>query len=367
MATTTLWVRLSLDFARNKKIAGLSDAAFRTLVEMILWSREFETDGVIPAALAHRVWGAPRNPEITQNETDSVMKTGVLETDLVIKSLSDPLSELLHNDTVSPSLTRNCDGDYIIHDYAEHQETKDTIDARKRRNSANGRLGGRPPKKRLETDSVMKTGVLETDLVSSCLATGNQKRKQSTEYRDIYPFGTSKDVPQGGMGGKQKNQGTRIPDEFTLTHAMRIWASENTPDVDIEFHTDDFIDYWQSATGQRATKRDWTRAWQNWMRRHQTETTRRTRPRRNTPTPTTSTTDENVQAWLNMCTTPTPASETPPKRHLPAPQARKQPATVPGKGCPHESPAKRPTGKDDPPPLQHPPLPLDPEPNDPGF
>ena len=47
-----VWARLTVDFADSPKIAALSDAAFRTLVEMILWARRMETDGVIPRTYA---------------------------------------------------------------------------------------------------------------------------------------------------------------------------------------------------------------------------------------------------------------------------------------------------------------------------
>lgn len=72
-----VWARLTVDFADSPKVAGLSDAAFRTLVEMILWSRKMMTDGVIPSSVARRRWGAK-----TQTETHSV-------TDSVTHSLTD--------------------------------------------------------------------------------------------------------------------------------------------------------------------------------------------------------------------------------------------------------------------------------------
>ena len=52
-----IWARMTVDFADSPKVVVLSDAAFRPLVEMILWCRRGETDGVIPRAYADRRWG----------------------------------------------------------------------------------------------------------------------------------------------------------------------------------------------------------------------------------------------------------------------------------------------------------------------
>lgn len=70
-----VWARLTVDFADSPKVAGLSDAAFRTLVEMILWSRKMMTDGVIPASVARRRWGAKTQTE-TRSVTESVTDSG---------------------------------------------------------------------------------------------------------------------------------------------------------------------------------------------------------------------------------------------------------------------------------------------------
>lgn len=62
-------------------------------------------------------------------------------------------------------------------------------------------------------------------------------------------------------------RGTRIPDDFAVTAQMTEWAASETPRVDTRLETAKFADYWRSATGQRATKRDWEATWRNWMRR----------------------------------------------------------------------------------------------------
>lgn len=62
-------------------------------------------------------------------------------------------------------------------------------------------------------------------------------------------------------------KGTRIPDDFSVTAEMTVWARENAPDVAAS-ETGLFVDYWKQAT-RNAVKRDWKTAWQVWMRKEQ--------------------------------------------------------------------------------------------------
>lgn len=106
-----LFARLSLDYADHPKIAGLSDAAFRTHVEMILYSRRYLTDGQIAKQIAKR-W-----PE-------------------------QAVSELLANDTHAPSLMTNKDGSYQLHGFHEMQETREEVERKRRIRAEVGRKGG---------------------------------------------------------------------------------------------------------------------------------------------------------------------------------------------------------------------------------
>ena len=67
---------------------------------------------------------------------------------------------------------------------------------------------------------------------------------------------------------KPKN-GTRIREDFRPDAASLDWAKVKTPDVDLEHHTEVFLNYWLSATGQRARKLDWQLTWRNWMLKEQ--------------------------------------------------------------------------------------------------
>lgn len=64
-----------------------------------------------------------------------------------------------------------------------------------------------------------------------------------------------------------RKRGTRIPEPFMLTAAMKAWASHEVPGLDLPSHTREFVDHFRAASGSNATKRDWVAAWRNWMRR----------------------------------------------------------------------------------------------------
>ncbi|KAM9867070.1 hypothetical protein ACIFOC_00392 [Leucobacter aridicollis] len=127
---TRLFIRLDLDYADHPKIIGLSDAAFRAHVTMMLYSRKYMTDGVLPKPVANRLG--------SQWDTDV-------------------LSELQNNDPEAPSLVLREDGSYELHGFTDMQETRAEIDARTARNRENGAKGGRPRKPK-ETQSVTGSG-----------------------------------------------------------------------------------------------------------------------------------------------------------------------------------------------------------------
>ena len=80
------------------------------------------------------------------------------------------------------------------------------------------------------------------------------------------PPSSTEEGESEGKARKRATAGTRISDDFEITNEMRAWAAENTPHVDIDWHTPKFIDHFAGLSGQRAVKSDWGRTWKNWMR-----------------------------------------------------------------------------------------------------
>lgn len=57
---------------------------------------------------------------------------------------------------------------------------------------------------------------------------------------------------------------TRLPRDFLITDAMRSWAQEKTPLVDLDAESEKFVDYFKACGKSMA---DWEATWRNWMRR----------------------------------------------------------------------------------------------------
>jgi len=118
MADKREFIKLDIGYLSNPKIAGLLLArrplAVLLHVECMTYARQHRTDGVVPAALALRaVIGA------TKRDLDAAVAAGLL-VDLG-------------------------DGTVDVHDYAEHQETREQIESRSdaARGAANARWKGR--------------------------------------------------------------------------------------------------------------------------------------------------------------------------------------------------------------------------------
>ncbi|MGP3708517.1 hypothetical protein [Gordonia paraffinivorans] len=149
-----LYAKFTLDFADSHKIMPLSDAAFRCLVEATLWSRAQMSDGFLPSRYAVARWSL-----------------GVLE-------------ELTSNDPFNPSL-KVVDGGYQIHDFAEHQDTKADIEARRERNRLNGQKGGLAKSKRAGKRLGKRSA---SDSVSENVAeTETHISNKFDEFWSIYP------------------------------------------------------------------------------------------------------------------------------------------------------------------------------------
>lgn len=75
--------------------------------------------------------------------------------------------------------------------------------------------------------------------------------------------------------------GTRIPEPFIVTAAMREWAAAEVPLVNVDRSTRVFVDFWRAAT-KNASKKDWVATWRNWLRKDQAELEARGGPKRTT-------------------------------------------------------------------------------------
>lgn len=89
--------------------------------------------------------------------------------------------------------------------------------------------------------------------------------------------------PQGGEPSKPppEKRGTRLSEDWTLPDDWRAWAiAEGWSPGQVAGEAAKFRDYWISASGQNARKRDWQAVWRNWMRKLPKHTTTSEQPRR---------------------------------------------------------------------------------------
>lgn len=205
-----LYGRFTLDFADSPKIAPLSDAAFRTLVEMTLHSRRMLDDGFVDARIAARKWRRKA------------------------------IEELCINDTVSPSLFK-VDGGFQIHDFGEHQQTR--ADIEKKRTA--GRAGGQA--------SAQARAAAHAEPSSKLITETETESSSSTKKRE------------------HAARGSRLSPDWLPSAESVAKAKADAPHVDHKVEHSSFVDYWVAVPGARGLKLDWEATWRNWMRRKETD------------------------------------------------------------------------------------------------
>ncbi len=61
-------------------------------------------------------------------------------------------------------------------------------------------------------------------------------------------------------------KGSRLPDDWQPSEALKAWGRAKRPDLDINEQTEAFKDFFAAKTGQDATKLNWDAAYRNWIR-----------------------------------------------------------------------------------------------------
>lgn len=75
-------------------------------------------------------------------------------------------------------------------------------------------------------------------------------------------------------------RGSRIPIPFAISEEMRSWARTETPGVDVDKATTEFVDYWRGVSGQKGYKLDWVATWRNRIREVHGRKDARSQPRK---------------------------------------------------------------------------------------
>lgn len=238
-----LYAKFTLDFPDHPKIMPLSDAAFRCLIEAILWSRSQMTDGFLPSKLATARWAR-----------------GVLD-------------ELATNDPENPSLTE-CENGWQIRDFTAHQDSKAEVEERRQRISdirkEAGRKGGlaKAAKQRAaqakQTSSkgrskkvAKPSAETETETLISTNVVGSSLKETPTELTLV-----SDANEIASRSTRRTSKRRTIPDGWMPSERERERSRERYPNVDLRRELERFINFHQ---GKGSLFADFDAAWRTWL------------------------------------------------------------------------------------------------------
>ena len=220
------YANITHDFADSPKLQIVSVEARWALLEMILYSCRMQTDGVLSKRLAAARWSL------------------------------DVCQELATNDDEKPSLLDAGDA-WAIHDFLEHQTSKEEIEKRREQKRRAGKAGGKAKASRQNKSS------------SKRLAAARNLPKQTLSSRQDSATPSAKEIRNKKEGGNRvnkdanegKKQAESIPqslDELAAAHAASQPDPTRCPEHQ-HLAPDAVPNCWQCAQARKqheATKAD---------------------------------------------------------------------------------------------------------------
>jgi hypothetical protein len=285
------YIRVHDGLARHPKIVGLSDKAFRLLIETWGWCSEYLTDGYVPQTVWAKLGTARARKELVDAGLVFTRATGGVEChDYLSHQRSAAQVAELREKKKSAAAKGNherwhvgpkgkpsaacayCpnDDDAPTEEPPPDQQEHLWVDRRTPPNgiapaiASGGRTDNPPtsvddPHPSPETEEVLRTSQTETDP----LATRGGSRGES---HDDAPAAEAKTASRKRSA---RNDGHRIPEDWWPSDSDRDWFRENCPNLVGEGTplTQEFVGYWQTKPGKDGRKLDWSLTWQTWMRR----------------------------------------------------------------------------------------------------
>ncbi|MFJ6532451.1 hypothetical protein [Microbacterium sp. NPDC091662] len=245
------WFKVDDGFHGHPKVMMLSPSAIGLWLLAGTWSAQYLTDGLVPAGMVRRFGGTPEDAA----------------------------------DLVNAALWHEADGGYQFHEWAEYQPLKSDVEA-ERAASRERMRAMRAKRKGVAAEVVQenaddgagavrqnvgeRSGDVRANKSERADVVLSESDGRSVEVRSTptQPDPTQPEVPKGTSGGP-RSRGTRIPEPFLVTPAMREWAADRTPLVNVDSSTERFVNHWRAKAGKDATKRDWPATWRNWLLRDQ--------------------------------------------------------------------------------------------------
>lgn len=212
-----MFIRLHNGFPEHPKTVGLSDKAFRGLIELWCYCSRNLTDGEVKTSQISRII-----PPKTVRELEAA---GYL-----IKGA----------DSVQ------------MHDYLEHQMSAESVaDLREKRRRA-GSMGGK----------AKANGVASATAKPKQTGSKNVPDKDKDKDTSTYVEG------EGAQAHPTPpKRATRIPENWSPGVVLVDAMFNECPQVNQQMEHRKFIDYWAAQPGTKGTKLDWNATYRNWIRR----------------------------------------------------------------------------------------------------
>ncbi|MFB4320650.1 hypothetical protein [Actinomadura sp. 21ATH] len=197
---------------------------------------------------------------------------------------SDKLAEAL----VTCGLWRRAKGGYRFHDWSDYNPR--SVDVKRERDAARERMRNLRAKRKAPGQPQKRSGEQQANVRDVFVTPSRPDPTRSSSNEEL-----PRDAPPASPGppARRADRGTRLPDDFPVTPAMRKWAGEKAPLCGMEDH-EAFCDYWRSVPGAKGRKLDWEKTWRNWMRKEQRERDRPGQRASGRAVPGRSTTDDRV-------------------------------------------------------------------------
>lgn len=212
------WFRFHAEAINDPKVQRLSPPLFKTWINLLcLASRE---GGVLPA-LADIAFAMRREESAVESDLQA-------------------LEELRFLDRVEGVLRPHNWDKWQYKDFGAGERMQRY---RKRRNEA-------------ATNGVTGDGSGDADVTPQ-----NQNQNQNQNRSD------SDQNRGGGAGAPSRKKGTRLPDDWQVSAALRAWVKAEGLRIDWRAETEQFRDYWRAKPGAAGVKLDWDATWRKWMRK----------------------------------------------------------------------------------------------------
>jgi len=206
VSDSRFWIKVHDGFPEHPKTVGLSDRAFRAVVEFWCYCHRQNTDGKVPLPLFKRL------PAKVRQEL-----------------LAD--YAVMHENHIE------------MHDYLVHQQSSEQVKQLTETRRAAGKLGGLAKAKR----------------VASAKQTAKQTDSKALLDIDI---DIEREKERGASAPSKPSRACSLPAGFEVTEAMKSWAREKAAGIDIPAETEKFKNYHLS---KGSTFKDWNAAWRTWM------------------------------------------------------------------------------------------------------